>query len=395
MAGGSESRRSMASASVAAHRAEANVADARLARYNDRIGRVRKERAVWPGAAFIVEALLLLVFLTGSLAVLMNLNAEADRIGRESADLMDGLVLASNVAEEFAADPIAFKEAYEADPMADRWLSQPAHEAENGSDLLSAECTFRTEDTEAGTMHYLTLGVWRCGSSMIRPRRPRKALDLPQAVFASRSGKRAPRTRWRRRAMCPPTVPVPPVRLPVRPTMRRGRSCWMIRRRRPWWTRPAVRPPMARTRLQPKGRCPMAKPHGSVRIGPISLFTLIIVLCLAVLTVLSVTTSLAELSTTERQAATTTETYQLEAVGQQFVADVDAALAEGTLEDVLQRYSDSAVRDGDLISVTFSMESGRTLAVVLRIQNDTYTIEQWKVTTEWTDDGTGENLWLG
>lgn len=161
MAGGSESRRSMASASVAAHRAEANVADARLARYNDRIGRVRKERAVWPGAAFIVEALLLLVFLTGSLAVLMNLNAEADRIGRESADLMDGLVLASNVAEEFAADPIAFKEAYEADPMADRWLSQPAHEAENGSDLLSAECTFRTEDTEAGTMHYLTLEVWK------------------------------------------------------------------------------------------------------------------------------------------------------------------------------------------------------------------------------------------
>ena len=122
----------------------------------------------------------------------------------------------------------------------------------------------------------------------------------------------------------------------------------------------------------------MAKPHGSVRIGPISLFTLIIVLCLAVLT-----------------AATTTETYQLESVGQQFVADVDAALAEGTLEDVLQRYSDSTVRDGELISATFSMESGRTLAIVLRIQNNTYTIEQWKVTTEWIDDGTGENLWLG
>ena len=52
-------------------------------------------------------------------------------------------------------------------------------------------------------------------------------------------------------------------------------------------------------------------------------------------------------------------------------------------------------RDGELISATFSMESGRTLAIVLRIQNNTYTIEQWKVTTEWTDDGTGENLWLG
>lgn len=166
---------------------------------------------MWPGAAFIVEALLLLVFLTGSLAVLMNLNAEADRIGRESADLMDGLVLASNVAEEFAADPIAFKEAYEADPMADRWLSQPAHEVENGSDLLSTECTFRTEDTEAGTMHYLTLEVWKVRVLNDSAKaRPRKALDLPRAVFASRSGKRAPRTRWRRRATCPPTVPYRP-----------------------------------------------------------------------------------------------------------------------------------------------------------------------------------------
>ena len=84
----------------------------------------------------------------------------------------------------------------------------------------------------------------------------------------------------------------------------------------------------------------MAKPHGSVRSGPISLFTLSIVLCLAVLTVLSVTTSLAELSTTERQAATTTETYQPEFVGQQSVADVDAALAEGgdALSNVLVDY---------------------------------------------------------
>lgn len=161
MAGGSDSRRSMASASAAAHSAEVNVAEARLARYNDRIGRHRKERAVWPGAAFIVEALLLLVFLTGSLAVLMNLNAEADRIGKKSADAMGAIVLAANVAEEFSADPAAFQEAYEADPMADRWLSQPAREAESGSDLLAAECEFRTEDTDAGTIHYLTIEVWK------------------------------------------------------------------------------------------------------------------------------------------------------------------------------------------------------------------------------------------
>jgi hypothetical protein len=201
-----------------------------------------------------------------------------------------------------------------------------------------------------------------------------------------------------------------------------------------------------------RGWCPVAKPHGSVRIGPISLFTLIIILCLAVLAVLSLTTARAELSITERQAQTTTETYVLETAGQEFVAAVDAALAEGgssALDEVLSTYGvteaaadaeavagaseaapaagetieDESVSgatadeggslmviecpagdpvtvtgsfDGSLITATFSLESGRTLAVALRINdNDTYRIEQWKMTTQWTDDGTGENLWLG
>ena len=208
----------------------------------------------------------------------------------------------------------------------------------------------------------------------------------------------------------------------------------------------------------------MARPHGSVRIGPISLFTLIIILCLAVLAVISITTARAELSITERQAATTTETYQLEVQGQEFVAAVDGALAsrdEAALEAVLAEYgiavtaaagdaaaaasagaegveaiaddtgaapagetiedetpsggtapaagttiydddggpgavTASGTFDGELISVTFTMESGRTLAAVLRVNdNGTYTIEQWKTTTQWTDDGAGENLWLG
>ena len=298
---------------------------------------------------------------------------------------MDGLGLASTVAEEFAADPIAFKEAYEADPMADRWLSQPAHEAENGSDLLSAECAFRTEDTGAGTMHYLTLEVWKVRVLNDSAKAAEEGIGFAPGGLCFEKCEESPvytleTSRY---------VPADGAR-----TARSAAGAADDATRSVVLDDPAA-PPMARTRLRLKGRCPMAKPHGSVRIGPISLFTLIIVLCLAVLTVLSVTTSLAELSTTERQAATTTETYQLESVGQQFVADVDAALAEGTLEDVLQRYSDSTVRDGELISATFSMESGRTLAIVLRIQNDTYTIEQWKVTTEWTDDGTGENLWLG
>lgn len=180
----------------------------------------------------------------------------------------------------------------------------------------------------------------------------------------------------------------------------------------------------------------MAKPHGSVRIGPISLFTLIIILCLSVLAVLSLTTARAQLSITERQAATTTETYQLERVGQTFLSEVDGALKQGNLASVLADWGieattaeasaegaptgetiddegiggeaaegmsvvrDSLVTcsgtiDGAQITATFAMESGRQLLCALDIHSDTYTLEQWKVTTQWTDDGTGENLWLG
>ncbi len=154
-------RRSMADYSVASHARGVAAGDERLERYHEYVGRHRAERRVWPGAAFIVEALLLLVFLAGSLAVLMDLNADADAAGKQSADLMGALVLAANVAEEFAADPMALQEAYAADPAADRWLSCPLDAVESGSDILRAECAFATEPTEGGLLHRLTLTVWK------------------------------------------------------------------------------------------------------------------------------------------------------------------------------------------------------------------------------------------
>lgn len=46
----------------------------------------------------------------------------------------------------------------------------------------------------------------------------------------------------------------------------------------------------------------MNSTNGSVRIGPISLFTLVIILCLAVMAVLSATTAQATYSAAEKQA---------------------------------------------------------------------------------------------
>ena len=67
--------------------------------------------------------------------------------------------------------------------------------------------------------------------------------------------------------------------------------------------------------------------RGSVRIGPISLFALVIILCLAVMAVLSVTTAQATYAAAERQASFTADTYANERAGQEFAADIDAALA--------------------------------------------------------------------
>ncbi len=156
-----DARRSMGNYAVAAHAEGVRAGDARMERYHAIVGRRRTDRRVWPGAAFIVEALLLLVFLAGSLAVLMDLSADADAAGAQSTDLMGALVLASNVAEEFAADPVALQEAYAADPAADRWFSCPLDTVESGSGILRAECAFAAEPTEGGLLHRLTLTVWK------------------------------------------------------------------------------------------------------------------------------------------------------------------------------------------------------------------------------------------
>lgn len=201
----------------------------------------------------------------------------------------------------------------------------------------------------------------------------------------------------------------------------------------------------------------MAKSHGSVRMGPISLFALIIILCLAVMAVLAVTTAQATYTLTERQAATAEETYVAEEAAQRFVGGLDAELAAAqargsaansllsTVEQALPRLCDEAValtplpveadaalvtpdkaaalagivgvgRAGDpavdgealegttpllddvlgAVHASFGTEGGRTLDVVIAIRDDgSYEILSWKATIEWNEEGAGETLWSG
>ena len=136
----------------------------------------------------------------------------------------------------------------------------------------------------------------------------------------------------------------------------------------------------------------MNSTNGSVRIGPISLFTLVIILCLAVMAVLSATTAQATYSAAEKQALFTNDTYQNEQAAQSAVAVIDAALESvrasgGGLDEALAAVDEALPADAP---------SGRTLDVELTITaNATYEISQWKATTQWTNDGPGATLWSG
>lgn len=150
------------------------------------------------------------------------------------------------------------------------------------------------------------------------------------------------------------------------------------------------------------------KRDGSVRIGPVSVFSLVIVLCLAVMAVLTVTTAQAAYTASEKQARFTTDTYVNEEAAQAFVAEVDGALAKvradgspslksalAAVKDITASYDDATVTK-NYVEATFTTDSGRTLSVVLTIhKNATYDITQWRATTQWNETDSGETLWSG
>lgn len=175
---------------------------------------------------------------------------------------------------------------------------------------------------------------------------------------------------------------------------------------------------------------------GSVRMGPISIFTLVIVLCLAVFAVLSVTTARADAALAARQASFTQGDYANERTAQTFAAeaaDVLATLTPSTApEDALSALAaaapelaarteasapagttvtattgadatagtgatagtDPTVADAALV-LTVAAPSGRTLTATFAVDSGaTLTITSWQPATTWTEDTT-DTLWMG
>lgn len=157
-----------------------------------------------------------------------------------------------------------------------------------------------------------------------------------------------------------------------------------------------------------------------VRIGPISLFTLIIVLCMAVLAVLAFSTGNASLVMAQRQADATTQLYLDETAAQEFVAQVDATLAEtraaggngavgadsvraslaqmtaAAEEAAKGQVEATASMEGRQIAAEFNCQNGRLLQVTLSIRDDaTCRIDKWKMTAVQNEPEPEGRLWTG
>ena len=148
---------------------------------------------------------------------------------------------------------------------------------------------------------------------------------------------------------------------------------------------------------------------GSVRMGPISLFSLLTMIILAVLAVLSFTTANAALSLTNRQAETTTILYETEIAAQDFMASVDSALLpmRGTgasaqeCADTLQKALPNIIEEttaeneshhvevnaevvGTELEAEFLCNDYQDLRIGVQIQDSgAYQIVAWVNTTAW------------
>ena len=120
--------------------------------------RTAADRAVWPGAAFVVEALILLVFLAGCLAVFMQLFGDANETWRQNVQLEEAVELASNRAERFAADPLA--------GMGEPGEGGAYASADETDDGLTVICEVVPEPLSAGVLYRASIAVTADGEEV-------------------------------------------------------------------------------------------------------------------------------------------------------------------------------------------------------------------------------------
>lgn len=151
----------------------------------------------------------------------------------------------------------------------------------------------------------------------------------------------------------------------------------------------------------------------TVKMGSLNLLILVIAICLALLSVLSITTARAQSNLTERESLTVQETYAEECAAQYFLSCIDADLAplrQGvipssrvlpTLGMMVRQYADQAVAlpsvEGNGITVEAQVLSQEAMMAELRLDHVTYDAEgeDWVIDLGVEEDLSGEMPFYG
>lgn len=153
----------------------------------------------------------------------------------------------------------------------------------------------------------------------------------------------------------------------------------------------------------------MTKKTEGLRVGPITLVTLIAALLLAVLAMLCATTANAQATMANRQATSLTGTYAIDSCGQRMIAGIEESLNQGDVAAALTTAKLDAIAnnakaadgasdlnieskyDGSTVSFTISETSGKTLRAKVTRENASVSVEEWKLTT--TQEMPQDELW--
>lgn len=111
--------------------------------------RAGSERKSWTGTAFLIESLVLLVFLAGTIAVLAQLFAYSVSTANSAQQLSQAATVAQNAAEEFSSNPVAVAEGQQ--------VGQGV--ALNGTSDFAVTCTVTANEEDNGTLYVAHIAV--------------------------------------------------------------------------------------------------------------------------------------------------------------------------------------------------------------------------------------------
>ena len=139
----------------------------------------------------------------------------------------------------------------------------------------------------------------------------------------------------------------------------------------------------------------MAK-HGTnsqpVRAGALTLVIAVVIICLAVLATLDLTTAHADLALAQKQQALLAENAAAETAGQQWLAQVDASLAgKGSLPAGTTKAADGT------LAATLPVAQGKSLLVAVQPRSaggGRFRVLRWQLQTDWQADSS-LTLWGG